>query len=169
MPKQIKVELSVESIDRAIKEIQAERRRQEKAILELIDKMVAVGEDYAINAVGHVDTGETLASITGYRNGNKGVIVAGGAAVWLEFGTGTLKNHYQHPPAQGENANKIVRWGKYGDGYGDGSKYPEGWWYKDESGQSHHTKGIEANMFMWRTAQRLQELFPKMAKEVFEK
>ena len=159
------MELSVESIDRAINEIYARRAEIKKRVEQLIDKMVAAGEDYAINSVGHFDTGETLASITGYRNGNKGVIVASGAAVWLEFGTGTIKNHYTHPKAQELG---ITPWGKFGQGYGNGDQYPEGWWYEGDDGEYHHTRGIEANMFMWRTSQRLQELFPQLGKEVFK-
>ena len=162
MPKRIKLELSVESIDRAIKEIEKRRAEIPKLVEKLIDKMLVVGEDYAINTVGHVDTGETLSSIMGYREGNRGVIVAGGAAVWLEFGTGVTKNMQQeHPKAQELGMRP---WGTYGKGQGGD---PDGWWYPGDDGRYHHTYGIQANMFMYRTAKYLQDMFETLGKEVF--
>ena len=55
-------------------------------------------------------------------------------------------------------------WGTYGEGHGGD---PNGWWYKDEDGTYHHTNGIQANMFMYRTAKYLQDMFVTLGKEVF--
>lgn len=153
--------LTPQGIDAAIREIKRNRLEVDKKVQELISVMVAEGEDYAINTVGHVDTGETLASIHGYREGNKGVIVAGGAAIWLEFGTGVIRNSERHPKA---DELGMKAWGEYGKGHG---KDPNGWYYPDGEGWSH-TYGIEANMFMYHTAQYLKQIFTEKAREVFK-
>lgn len=132
-----------------------------------IEKLVGEGEKFAIWGISdHIDTGETISTIRGiaYRSQNKGVIVAGGAAIWLEFGTGVVKNfeEYPHPKAEELGMSAI---GTYGDGNGSN---PNGWFYRDESGQVHHSNGVEATMFMYNTAKILAEKAPEYAKEVFK-
>lgn len=155
--------LGTASIDAAIKELKTYQRDIDRKVKALIDAMIQYGEDYAINAVGHVRTGETLTSVKGYRKGTVGVIVAGGNAIWLEFGTGVKHNG----PAGGSPHPKGKELGMTIGGYGDGhGADPGGWWYYDETGLKH-TYGIEANMFMYKTAQELQRVFPELAREVF--
>ena len=161
--KTIKVALTVESIDRAIHEIEQRRKEIESKVDQIIDAMLVAGENYAIATVGHVDTGATMSSIHGYRNGKKGVIVAGGAAIWIEFGTGVIRNKQPHPKA---NELGMAKWGTYGKGHGAD---PNGWWYYDENGEKHHTRGIESNRFMYQTAEYLKQHFPQYAIEVFSK
>lgn len=146
-----------------------------KACKNLVAMMCQEGETYAINAVGHIDTGETLSSIHGYRNGDKGVIVAGGAAIWIEFGTGVAYNGsgYNHPKAQELG---MAAHGTFGKGRGASFN---GWYYPDPSGthtftdengvtQTYsHTMGIPANRFMYNTAQMLRRECGVMATEVF--
>lgn len=137
--------------------------RLPKYCLQLIDSMCKVGEDYAINNLTRIDTGETLTSIAGYRNGDKGVIVAGGAAIWIEFGTGVYYNGagYDYPiPVDG-----IVGHGEYGWGYGSN---PNGWFYKNEDGEWKHTRGLPAGHFMYNAMQSLRRDCPDLAKEVFK-
>lgn len=155
--------LGASSIDKAIKELNAYKKELKRKTEALIDAMVQYGEDYAINAVGHVRTGETLTSIEGYRKGNVGVIVAGGNAIWLEFGTGVRHNGAAGSSPHPKGAELGMTIGGYGDGHGAN---PGGWWYYDETGLKH-TYGIEANMFMYKTGQELRMVFPKLAKEVF--
>lgn len=161
--KHITIQLTGRSIDAAIKELEAYKAKLNDKVQELIDRMIEYGEDYALNAVGHVDTGTTLTTVMGYRNGDKGVIVAGGAAVFLEFGVGvrhnTPKGTSPHP--KGQELGFTI--GDYGKGKGAD---PQGWWYYDGS-EVKHTSGIAANMFMYRTAQELARVAPELAKEVF--
>ena len=56
-------------------------------------------------------------------------------------------------------------WGTYGLGKGAD---PNGWWYEGDDGNIHHTYGIQATMFMYRTAKYLEQEFPRLAKEVFD-
>ena len=165
MPKKITIQLSEESIKAAIKELKAYKRDIARKVEKLIDLMVQYGEDYAINQVGHVDSGETLSSIHGYRDGNKGVIVAGGNAVWLEFGTGVRHNGSVGGSPHPKGAEFGMTIGEYGQGKGSN---PSGWWYYDGD-KVKHTYGIEANLFMWRTARELERVAPELAREVFAK
>lgn len=164
--KRITVKVSTSSIDKAISQLNGYRDEIDKRVKKLIDMMVAHGEDYAINRIGYVDTGGSLASITGYRNGNRGVIVAGGNAIWLEFGTGVYYNGAagSFPNPLGPSTPGVVGIGTYGEGYGSN---PNGWWYND-GGVWKHTKGIPAQMFMYSTIQELKRRFPEMARKVFE-
>lgn len=163
MSKKIYVQLTAQSIDNAIREIKADRAKDVERVNMIIDAMCLVGENVAKMLVEHVDTGETINSIVGYREGDKGLIIAGGAAVWLEFGTGVTKNGAKHPKA---DELGIAPWGTYGSGKGSD---PAGWWYYDEEDKPHHTYGITANMFMYRTAQYLQDQWKQMAREAFKK
>lgn len=160
----ITISLSVKSISEAIKALKQYKKDLQQKINELIDRMVAVGEDYAINAVGHVDTGETLNSIVGYRKGKKGFVVAGGNAVWIEFGTGVTYNGSvgSSPHPKGEELGFTI--GTYGEGRGADFN---GWYYIGDDGAKKHTYGIEANLFMYRTARQIEAVFPDLAKEVF--
>ena len=161
--KKITIQLSEESIKAAIKELDKYKKELSKKVHALIDLMLKHGEDFAINQVGHVDTGETLSSIHGYRDGNKGVVVAGGNAIWLEFGTGVRHNGPAggSPHPKGTELGMTI--GEYGKGQGAN---PGGWWYYDGDAVKH-TYGIPANMFMWHTARELERVAPELAKEVF--
>ena len=161
--KKITMTLNPQSIDAAIRELKKYKQDLQRKTEELIDAMVQFGEDYAINAVGHVDTGETVASIHGYRDGNKGVIVAGGNAIWIEFGTGVKKNGPvgTSPHPKGQELGMLI--GEYGEGKGAN---PNGWWYYDGE-KVKHTTGIESNAFMYHTAQELARIAPDLAREVF--
>ena len=163
--KRIVLSLSEPSIDQAIKDLKEYQKSITRKVNEIIDLMCQFGEDYAINLVGHVDTGETVSSIQGYRSGNKGVIVAGGNAVWLEFGTGVRRNGPagQSPHPKGRELGMTI--GGYGKGKGSN---PNGWYYHDGEG-IRHTLGIKANMFMWKTARELERIAPELAREVFGK
>ena len=129
----------------------------------LIDEMCKKGEDWAINGLGHIDTGETLTTIMGYREGNTGLIVANGAAIWIEFGTGVTYNGagYNYPKA----VDGIVGHGEFGEGNGANI---HGWFYIGNDGEAHHTYGIPANHFMYNTAQALKSEYWRIAREVFK-
>lgn len=158
------VALNEQSVNEAIKSLVKYKRELNKKVQALIDAMVAYGEDYAINQVGHVDTGETLSSIRGYRDGNKGVVVAGGNAIWLEFGTGVRHNGPAGGSPHPVGAELGMTIGEYGQGKGAN---PNGWWYYDGDAVKH-TYGIPANMFMWSTARELERVAPELARDVFK-
>lgn len=168
MNKTIEFQLNSRGIDKAIKQLQAEKKRIQLKLWELIDVMCMDGEDYACEYMTHIDTGETLGSIMGYREGNRGIITAGGAAVWIEFGTGVYSNGGKSggdPFHPNRSELGISDWGTYGKGQGSN---PNGWWYF-KGGEWHHTMGIAEEPFMANTAERLQEEFRTTAQKVFSK
>jgi len=159
----ITVELSADGFRKAARAVERYRQRLKKNIERLVEAMCKEGEFYAINRLEHVDTGETLESIRGYRNGNKGVIMAGGNAIWIEFGTGVRKNS-GNPPHPLASELGMSPWGTYGEGHG---AQWDGWYYPGDDGKIHFSTGMEGNQFMYLTAQLLKERYPDMAKEIF--
>lgn len=160
--KSITVSLSENGLDAAVAWLEGYSKRLEKHITELINKMLDEGETYAANTLGHIDTGETLSTIMGYREGNTGILSVGGNAVWIEFGTGVAYNSEMHPKAAELGMSPH---GTYGAGYGAN---PDGWYYYDENRQRwRHTKGIPQNRFFYNTAQMLRKEYKRMAQEVF--
>lgn len=166
MRKKIPIRLTEDGVDKAIEAVKEYKKWLKKKSKELIEVLCQEGEEYAVRAVGHIDTGETVNSIQGYRDGKKGVIVAGGNAVWIEFGTGVARNGMvgSSPHPKGDELGYTI--GTYGQGKGAD---PDGWWYFDPvSNELKHTYGIQANMFLYRTAQELKKIAPDRAKEVFK-
>lgn len=172
-----------ESVDRAIKIIREHAEWVERTLKLLIEELVKFGENEAINRVEHIDTGETLNSITGYtfaagRHGNVGVVVAGGHAVWIEFGTGV---YYNAGDAYPERPEGIVGIGEYGQGKGNQDfwlyptdderlalRRPNGDPVIMDSGKYlAGTHGIPQNMFMWYTAQEMHNKVPEFARSLF--
>lgn len=158
----IDIDLTARSIESAIKKLRDYENILNWKLDELISRMCGDGVDYAINQVGHVDTGETLNSIQWYSNGvDHGVIVAGGAAIWIEFGTGVYRNPdgAPHPKRSELGMSGIGEFGTKGQ--------QNSWAYLGDDGQIHKTHGIKSNQFMYKTALMLQEKFPELAREVF--
>lgn len=171
----------VEELSDMLKQL---KKRVDKSVKELLNVMASEGEQYAINNLGHIDTGETLASISGLRQGNQAIILAGGNAMWIEFGTGVAKNAGNLHPDVVSSPVDIYAHGSFGAGKGAN---PNGWWYKNDSltfnqmkyksysvsGDANkadlyvHTMGIEANMFMYHTYEKLVDKLPDYAKESF--
>ena len=151
------------------------KRDLKRRVSEFIDLMLKVGEDYAINALGHIETGETLSSILAYRHGRHGVLLVGGNAIWIEFGTGVVANgnaSYPHPKARELGMNAIGTYiapypiNKSGKPHGGD---PNGWWYQGDDGEYHHTYGIPSDPFFYNTAKMLRKEYANLAKEIFSK
>lgn len=166
MRKKIPLVLSEKGVDLALKQVRDYRKWLKDKTEELVRIMCEAGKGHAIIAVTHIDTGATMNSIQGYATGNKGVIVAGGNAIWIEFGTGITKNGPAggSPHPEGDNLGMLI--GEYGDGHGADE---DGWWYWNEDrGRFEHTYGIQANAFLYNTAQILKQQAPEYAKGVFK-
>lgn len=135
----------------------------EKKANQLIAAMLKEGEMTAKIYLLHYDTGETMNSIMGYREGDAGILTVGGAAIWIEFGTGVTYNGegYNHPKAAETGMNQH---GTYGQRKGAD---PNGWYYRGKDGEFHHTWGIPTNPFFYNTAQMLRKEYARIAKEVF--
>lgn len=159
----ITIRLNEESIDSALNDLENYKQKISERTTELVDFAIKFGEEYAYNNIMNM-TGELANGVIGERVGKKGTITAGGNALWVEFGTGVgLNQGYAPHPKRDELG--MVAWGEYGLKLG---RNPNGWNYKDDSGKWHHTKGIRANMFMWKTSQEIRKRYAKWAKQIFK-
>ena len=167
------IELSEQSIDRAIRLIDSYTKDLDGKSRVLVDHIAQKVEDSArVELQQHVWSGETIASLHTEKLADRGhtkssKVTVGGAAVWLEFGTGVVANgcapgEFMHPKAQELGMYGI---GEYGRGLGSD---PNGWvFFDDVTGSLMHTYGIPATMFMYHSAWAGRRLITPLAREVF--
>ena len=179
--------LDEKSIDRAIKLVEVYKEDLIRNTRNTVDRLGQVAENNArLELQSHIWSGETLASLHTEKNETKytssRTVKVGGAAVWLEFGTGVVANNcspgeYVHPYAQELGMYGI---GEYGHGYGSN---PNGWYFYDDgqydaefvggtqntynTGRPIHTFGIPATLFMYHSAWAARRELPKYAREVW--
>lgn len=155
--------LSEASISKAVKEIRKYKRSIAKKTERLVDDLGKAGVEFANLYLEHDDTGETRNSIGYTRKGKSCTISVGGAAVWIEFGTGVIANAGNSPHKKRDEVG-AVPWGEYGKGYGKGiwcfpSKHFGGKWIP--------TAGIPMNPFMYSASQELKMHYVEFAREAF--
>lgn len=162
MPKTIKVALSTQSIDSALKEIESYKQDLKRKTDSLIQAIVQECVDIArakIVQMNAVMMGELLGSIQGVYDPATGIGVIFTDcphAVFVEFGTGSVGSNSPHPD--------------YGSWKYDSNNHGEaGWWYfGDWDGNWHWTKGMPSRPFLWETAQEISKLMQQATREVFK-
>lgn len=175
----INLNLNEQSIDDAIRLVDEYRESLLDKTRDIVDDTARVAENNARQELQqHIWSGETIASLETQKSESQmtvtRVVHVGGAAIWLEFGTGVVANNcspgtFIHPLAQELG---MVGIGMYGNKHGSD---PKGWYFYDEewSGgtlneyQAYHTYGIPATMFMYNSAKMARRYLPKIAREVF--
>ena len=157
----IECTLSTKSISNAAKRLRKYAESLQTKSERLVKSLGEAGVEYANMYLEHDDTGETRNSIQFTQNVNTGVISVGGAAVWIEFGTGVLANAGNTPHPKKDEVG-AVGWGEYGLGLG---KYT--WWFINKYGKQTWTAGIHMNPFMYETSQSLRFSLIDFAKEAF--
>ena len=160
----ITMSLSKASITAAVKQLETYKRSLKSKTERIVETLGKKGVEYARANLEHIDTGETLESIAFAREGNKGTVSAGGAAVWIEFGTGVVANRGKHPHDQKSKAG-MVGWGEYGDKHGFD---PNGWWYYHPVRGLEHTFGIAISPFMYLASQSLRQELTDIAREAMK-
>lgn len=180
--------LSENSLDHAIKILENYRDSLEYKSERLVDEVSQVVENNArTELTRHIWSGETLATLHTEKMAEQGrtrsaKISVGGAAVWLEFGTGVVANNcapgeFVHPMAKELGMYGI---GEYGHGFGS---RPDGWYFYDDgqydaewaggtyntynTGKSIHTFGIPATLFMYHSAWAGRRALERIARGVF--
>lgn len=165
----INITLDEKSLEDAIRKVEDYSKDLKNKTSQLVDDVANQVKEYAaLELSHHIETGETIASLQ--KEINKGGftahILVGGAAVWLEFGTGVVANPvgvggYVHPKGAELGMSGIGTFGNH-----NGSN-PDGWWYYDENGRRRHTFGIPATMFMWNSAQAARRDIPYLARRIW--
>lgn len=160
----IECTLSKSSISKAVRKLRRYAQSLEKKSERLVQILGDRGAEYAVRNYGtdHIDTGDTVNSISFTREGKIGTISVGGAAVWIEFGTGVLANEGNSPHPKRDDVG-AVPWGEYGQGLGKGE-----WYFPSRYYGWTKTKGIHMNPFMYETAQDLRRDMLDIAKEAFK-
>ena len=169
MKKVIKVKLDPNSIEDAIKEIQAYKDELEKKVRLLLSKMTEQGVEIAKAKVveyGILYDTNLSDSISGFVVGNTGFIkVDDKNAVFFEFGTGPVGAANPHPSGNGKYGNKP--WYTMANQKPMSSMY--GWQplIGTDGNVFYYTDGQESKPFMYDTAMELRKRFPDIVKEVF--
>jgi hypothetical protein len=153
--------LSPVELNRAIREIQRYKADLNAKVNTLIEALTEYGVKIAKVQVHQLDawfTGELESSIEGYFNPSTGVgIIKAGSpyAVYVEFGTGIVGARSPHPDPQ--------EWQYDVNAHGE-----SGWWYyNNNDGKTHWTKGMQGRPFMYNTAKELESQCEKIVKELF--
>ena len=163
MPKIIKMDLSVASIDNAIAELQAFRDSLEAKKYQLLEGLTKIGLSeasvrFTTAMYDGVNDSNVRAELThfGYR-----IVAEGKAVAFIEFGSGVYHNPGE--PYPDPRPSGIVGIGEYGKGYGK----RQAWGFKDDNGELVITHGNPAAMPMWYASEEMQSNILKIAKEVF--
>ena len=169
--KVIKVELSEQSIDKAINEIKEYRREfirkvdlYRQRLGEEIARISQVGFSGSIlDDVINGTSRKPEVEVTATDNGNICVIVAMGKdAVWCEFGAGIF-----HNGSVGSSPNPYGRTNGFTIGsYGVHGKQ-QAWGYYDEGGNLVLTRGTPASMPMYKAVQAVSKMAISIARGVF--
>lgn len=159
MAKAIRIELTNNSVTKAMKELRRYKAWVTQKEAELRSRLAMLGATVAsIQFSRAIYSGSNDVSVRVDDTGSVAVIYAEGESVaFIEFGAGATYG-YGHPQA-GEFG---VGPGTYPDGKGHWDD-PEGWWY----GSGQHTYGNPPAMAMYRAAQEMTEKITQIAAEVF--
>ena len=164
MAKQIiKMSLSTESIDNAIKELTAYRDSIDRKKNMLLERLGEIGiKEASVRFTTAMYDGDNDSNVTLEANSNGYVILAEGNAVaFIEFGAGVYHNPgepYPNPRPDG-----IVGIGEYG--YGRGKR--KAWGYRDNGGDIKITHGNPAAMPLWYASEEMRKNILTIAREVF--
>lgn len=170
MSKVIKLELTTESINSAIREVEAFQKYIEDKTQELLDEMARLGyETSAFNFSWAAYDGTNDVSVNWERSGENqvAVVATGKAVLFVEFGSG-ITFPDSHPEANGLG---MIR-GEYGKKQGAN---PDGWYYRGDPGTygiqnskgKVHTYGNPANMSMYQAIRDVERDFTDIARRVF--
>lgn len=173
MAHKLVIQLNVQSIDKAIQWVEKEKQKVLDTIHNFIQMLMDEGVNIAKAEVENIDTGETINSIHGmFINDNIGVIVAGGKAVFLEFGTGVDKNTFYPDPlpegtTDGTHAIMPPKPSTAGGWFYPSTDTRYIRYYTSDGQGIAFTHGIRANRFMLYAKEHLTSIAPDWANRLF--
>lgn len=162
--KTINFDLSLKSIEDAIRQIEEYKTDIQRKISTYLDRLAKEGiavANVTLAAISDEDKGDTIADSRADGANSIVVYLSGDKALFVEFGAGIAFSNPQNPKAA-----------KLGMGVGT---YPgqthaydeEGWWYKGEDGQSHHSRGNWPYMPLYKAEVEIMDKARSIAREVF--
>ena len=137
-----------------------------KNIPKLLDEIEKTGLEYAkMFEYAHYDDGEsTNDALVFSKQGEKSVTITaeGESVLFIEYGAGVFYNgtepHPDRPP-------DVLGIGEYGKGHGKRRK----WYFKDERGIIHPTRGTKAVMPMYQAKKSIRQLIEEKGTEILTK
>ena len=165
----IKVSLSTQGVNRALKELAAYKadvlRKIDLLMISLADQGAEILR-HKIVQMNAVMFGDLLSSVDGvYANGVAVIKMGTDHAMFVEFGVGTVA---QSSPYPGElPAGWVYDKNKRTVTLKDGTVIP-GWWYwGDWDNNWHFTQGMPSRPVMYLTAKEMPDLVQHLTKTVF--
>ena len=161
--KVIKMSLSVESIDNAMKELWEYQYSLNAKKNKILEELANIGvQEASVRFTTAMYDGVNDSSVTLDTVDNGYCIRAEGKAVaFIEFGAGVYHNPSE--PYPNPRPSGIVGIGEYGKGRGK----RQAWGFRDESGELVITHGNPAAMPMWYASEEMRSKILKIAQEVF--
>lgn len=168
MAKQFQIELSQKSIQDAINQIEAYKQ----SLTGKVDVFLSRLADIGLKVVQ-----ATMASISPEEKGSYwteevkrppngvAIVLGGDKVLFVEFGAGVIYSNPQNPKASelgygvGTYPDQKYAWNM--------TKWGGGWWYTDDSGESHHSYGNPAYMPMYKAEVEILAQIRSVAREVF--
>ena len=167
----ISFELSEQSINQAIKELEQYKKELLKKMERFIEELAIIGlKEASIRFTTAIYDGVNDVSVSLNGKGNTFIIKAKGKAVaFIEFGSGVTHNTSE--PYPNDRPTGIVGIGEFGDGKGK----RKAWYYKGDPGSNGEmqsngvvkTRGNPAAMPMWYATEEMKDSITKLAREVF--
>lgn len=163
----IEINLSKKSIDNAIKQLEEYKESLLDKNELFVKKLAKLGADIAEQQI-HMADGDSNKyhdlQITTHSFGtySEAIIkLAGEDILFIEFGSGI---HYN--PSDPKHAEKFG----YGVGTYPGQTHafdPNGWWYRDSAGDTHHSYGTRATSPMLKASMMIIHEIRRIAREVY--
>ena len=161
--KVITMDLSVSSIENAIKELKAFRDSIEIKKRSLLKGLGEIGiREASVRFTTAIYDGVNDSDVTLEPISDGYCIKAEGKAVaFIEFGAGVYHNPSE--PYPNPRPSGIVGIGEYGKGHGK----RQAWGFRDDSGELVITHGNPAAMPMWYASEEMRKAIVKLFKEEF--
>jgi len=158
----VSVSLGASGIRRIRAEVESLRRNLPAIADEICRRLGEVGVATAVEVVP-VDTGQLAGSIGLLRRGPRDYLVVadGEYAAFVEFGTGVVGSG-TYPGELPDGWRYDVRWSPWAHDVDD----PSAWYYVDQDGVRHKTRGQQASGFMASAAEEMRRKAVAIAREV---
>lgn len=170
----IKVPLTEQGIDRAIKELKDYKKWLQESTKKFLEELGNAGVEIAsakFQQAVYDGTNDVSVSLEKRGQNKVAVVAVGSSVLFIEFGTG-VRYTESHPEA---DANGMTR-GAYGYHLG---RLEKGWRYTGDPGSNGevitegkhagevHTYGNPANMSMYQTVRELEEKFEEIVRRCY--
>jgi hypothetical protein len=159
----IKVGLSEQDINRAIKDLNRYKQeflKREKRLLEGLAEIGLKEASVRFTTAMYDGTNDVSVRLDTTKNGYA-IVAEGKVVAFIEFGAGVYHNTSE--PYPNPRPTGIVGIGEYGKGMGK----RRAWGYKNENDELVITRGNPAAMPMWYASEEIKNAVLKVVKEVF--